>query len=275
MYLPTFKTYYKQLSKEDMGEDFLVLVLKLARVNEDRNRLGIDDYAVLQCVSKGVAKEAKDIIDNNDCMQKAWRNTAFFLGFDSDFAIKTLNGGEHLPHCRSDMKYAKKHTTGKIKELLSINDELVVDAKIVISMFIKTRRLLYTLETRKPSKGKLVQLLNELTSKIAQDTFSLPATFTISSQSKTIRSLMNLLDSRLIEMRVLACFFTFYFISLCLKIKNKQDSILNNQGFRNTVIAKVASIKVDLRNQITLIPYGFTEKLFRALTLLGNSLKKW
>lgn len=257
-----------------MGEDILVLALKLASVNEDRNRLGIEDYAVLQCVSKSVAKEAKDITECKECMQKAWMNTAFFLGYDSDFAMRSiaLDYSTHYLGGKSDKTASSSATSTTSKT----SNELVVDGVVVLRTFIRIRRLLLTLESDKTSKVKLVSLLNELTSKIAKDTFSPSWDWSIDSQTKTVRSLLNLHSSRCIELRVLGMFFTFYFISLILKDKRlKTTCILANQGFRETVIAQSFRLRADLRNQITMLPFGFTEKFIRTLTFINGNLKKW
>lgn len=259
---------------EQMGEDMLVLVLKFARVNEERNRLGVDDYAVLQCVSKSVANAAKDIVEEKDCIQKAWRNTAFSLGYDSDFAIRSLGLGE-LPHCRGDIpKKGAKNNMPQDKPKVT-DDTLLVNSEIVLRTFIKARRLLSTMDYNSVSKKKLVQLLNELTSKVAQDTFLSPWRWSFGSQSKTIRALMNLFESRFIEMRVLGCYFAFYFISLGLKLRNVPDNILSQIRFREVVIAKTASVREDLRNDITKMPFGFTEKIIRMLSMINNKLRKW
>lgn len=257
-----------------MGEDILVLTLKLARVDENRNRLGVDDYAVLQCVSKSVAKQAKDVIENTECMQKAWRNTAFFLGFDSDFPIKSLGLG-HQSHCGGDLMYSHENMKKIKPQKISSSNELVVDANVVMRTFIKVRRLLFTLETNDNSKKKLVNLLNELTLKVAKDTFSPRWTWNLEAQTNTIRSLLNCFKSRHIELRVLAGFFTFYCISLCLELKRSETCILCNQRFRETAIASATSTRADLREKITLLPYGFTEKIMRILTLVSNKLNKW
>lgn len=261
-------------NQSTMGESILVLVLKLASVDEDRNRLGIEDYAVLQCVSKSVAKEAKDITDCKECMQKAWMNTAFFLGYDSDFAMRSL-GLTCSTHCLGG-KSDKTATSSTTSNTSKTSNELVVDGMIVLKTFIKTRRLLFTLESDETSKHKLVSLLNELTSKIAHDTFSPSWEWSIGSQTKTISSLINLHSSRCIELRVLGMFFTFYFISLILKDKRlKTTCILANQGFRETAIAQSFRLRADLRNQITMLPFGFTEKFIRTLTFINGNLQKW
>lgn len=264
-----------------MGEDMLVLVLKLARVNEERNRLGVDDYAVLQCVSKNVAAAAKDIVDNKECVQKAWRNTAFFMGYDSDFAIKSLGLGQ-LAHCRGEIP--RKGAKAKAIRT-STNDtqdvekaDLLVNAEVVLRTFIRVRRLLYTInieDRRSCSKTKLVELVNELTSKVAQNIFVPQWQWSISSQCKTIKALMNLVETRITELRVLSCFFTFYFISLSLKLGNVPDNILSHRSFRDVVIARTASAKDELRNKITMVPFGFSEKMIRLMTTINSKLRKW
>lgn len=56
-----------------MGEDMLVLVMKMARVEPARNKFGIDDCAILKCVSKSVKEQANDILSNKDCVEKVLR----------------------------------------------------------------------------------------------------------------------------------------------------------------------------------------------------------
>lgn len=254
-----------------MGEDMLVLVMKMARVEPARNKFGIDDCAILKCVSKSVKEQANDILSNKDCVEKVWRNTMVFLGYRDDTIAKQL-GIDTLTHCQGIIpkKYAKDPNETK-------EDRILFHPEVVMNTFIRTRRLLFAIERSKSSKPqqKLVELLNELTSKVATNAFLPRYRWTFSSQVLTMRALLNLCEGGGKEMKMLGCFFAFYFISNCMKFHHHQDSILGQIKFRNIVIAKADNIKTDLRNGISMMPYGFTEKIMRCLAHTSSKLKKW
>lgn len=256
-----------------MGEDLLVLVMKMARVEPARNKFSIDDCAILKCISKSVQEQSNDILSNKDSLGTVWRNTLVHLGYNNNEAILQQIGLNTLTQCPSITQ--KKNAKDPVEN--SKEDRILFHPEVVIRTFIRTKRLLLAMEKSNSIKPqhKLVALLNELTSKVATNAFLPRHLWTLSSQWMTMRALLNLCEGPCKEMKMLGCFFAYHFLSNCLKIRHRPDSLLSQARFRHVVIAKADEIKYDLRNGISMLPYGFTEKIMRCLSHTSSALRKW
>lgn len=248
-----------------MSDDMLVLVLKLTRENKQYNHFGIDDISALRCVSKTINKELDDILDVKKQLKRVWRNTAGFLGFDSDYFLTQI-GVRDLQSCNN---------------IKTCDDKVVLNSihgQTLIRTVIKVRRLVFKIQKNynpQESKVKLATLLNELTFKTASQTFTKSTTLKI--QSHTIQTLIILCASSILEMRILGCYYTYYYLFHLYKytkvVNELYNSVLASDVIKRTAIDRATKLKEELRNEIMMLPYGFIEKIIRLLGQTSNALK--
>lgn len=234
-----------------MDEEVLGLVLKLARVDSNRNHFTLDDLAVLQCVSTSVRTKAHDILENTLCQEQVCSNTLVLLGYHNSKPMKKLR-------------------------FRSTEGELPIHGEIMLRTFIQTKRFLASGISDQVIKDKFVNYINEFTSKTALKTFTPSHTWTNAMGKETILFLMTLVDNKTVEMRLLGCYYIFYFIMHHYNQKKRSlnGCVLNNANFRDIVIDKTNELRKDLRNTISMMPFGFIEKLLRILSYVNTRLMK-
>jgi hypothetical protein len=183
-----------------------------------------------------------------------WKNTSRFLGFRDDKTIETLR-------ITNDKKEAK---------------HLPIHAKVMLRTLIHTRRFLAGDISDKVAKEKFINMMNEFTSQTALNTFTPSHSWSNDIIPHTIRFLMELANNKFVEMRLLGCYYTFYFIMHLYNQKKRSLSgcILSNASFRDIVIDKTNEVRNDLRNTISRMPYGFIEKVIRILSYVNTRLSK-
>jgi hypothetical protein len=232
-----------------MGEEILVLVLKLVCVDSNRNHFSIDDLAVLQCISSTVKQHTCNILASTECHERVCQNTLGLLGYHNDKPVNKLR-------------------------LRATQEDLPIHAEVMLRTFIQTKRFLASQD--KVAKEKFIDMINEFTSQTALKSFTPSHTWTNAMGTETIIFLMTLVDNKSAEMRLLGCYYIFYFIMHHYNQKKRSLSgcILNNVSFRDIVIDKTNELRKDLRNTISRMPFGFTEKLMRILSYVNTRLSK-
>lgn len=234
-----------------MGEEVIGLVLKLARVDSNRNHFTLDDLAVLKCVCKSIRTKTRDILENTLCQEQVCSNTLVSLGY---YNSKPMN------------KLRFRPTEG----------DLPIHGEIMLRTIIQTKRFLTSDTSDKVIKENFVNTINEFTSKTALKTFTPSHTWTNAIGKETILFLMTLVDNKSTEMKLLGCYYIFYFIMHHYNQKKRSLSgcVLNNANFRDIVIDKTNELRKDLRNTISMMPFGFIEKLLRILSYVNTRLMK-
>lgn len=234
-----------------MGEEVLGLVLKLTCVDSNRNHFTLDDLAVLQCVSTSVRTKTYDILENTVCQEQVCLNTLVSLGY----------------HNTKPMNKLRFHST---------EGDLPIHGAVMLRTFIQTKRFLACDTSDKVIKEKFVDTINEFTSHTALKTFTPSHTWTNAIGKETILFLMTLVDNKSTEMRLLGCYYIFYFIMHHYNQKKRSlnGCVLNNASFRKIVIDKTNELRKDLRNTISMMPFGFNEKLLRILSYVNTRLIK-
>jgi hypothetical protein len=232
-----------------MGEEVLVLVLKLTCVDSNRNHFTINDLALLQCVSSTVKENACNIRSSTECHEKVCQNTLGLLGYGNTKPVKKLR-------------------------LHASEEDLPIHGDVMLRTFIQTKRFLASQD--KVTKEKFINMINEFTSETALKSFTPSHSWSNDSSTSTIRFLMDLANNKVVEMRLLGCYYTFYFIMHLYNQKKRSLSgcILSNASFRDIVIDKTNKIRKDLRNTISRMPFGFIEKLMRILSYVNTRLSK-
>lgn len=217
---------------------------------QEMNIYCLEDIAILKCVSKEIKTELDEIYKNTEKTNELCKNTLKHLGcsFEKEFSTTVLNRVLYLQYMFQLTRY--------------YNDNTIKCGK---------------------KRDKLVEFLNEFTLNNSMKVFIKFSKIHIDEQSNTLRELLNFSDSQNnnIATKVFAIYLIYYFISKLNKkngmqfIKNSNTCILGCKNFRLTCVLKANEIIQNLKNEITLFPYTFTDKVIRLLRETSRSISRF
>lgn len=206
---------------------------------QEMNIYSLEDVARMKCVSKELKIELDAIYTNDDKVNELCKQTSENLGSTAEQEPNNktlLNRVLYLQYMVQLTRY--------------YNDDIMKSNK---------------------KKEKLVVFLNAFTLRNTMKLFTKFFDVSIEQQTSTIAELLNFTskDNKNVVSTVVALYLIYYFISKLFK-KNgnhfiKRKSILGCNNFRFTCISKANEVVHSLKNDITLFPYTFTDKVIRLI----------
>ena len=103
---------------------------------------------------------------------------------------------------------------------------------------------------------------------------------TFDEQTNTLSELLSFIENENKNMasKILTIYVIYYFISKLYKKNgshfNKNNSLLGNNNFRFICISKANEVVQTLKNEITLFPYTFIDKVIRLVRETARILSK-
>lgn len=209
----------------------------------------MEDVAIMKCVSKEIKNEFDAVYKTDEKINELCIRTSNNLGctFEKELTNKPL-----------------------------LNRILYLQYMVQVTRY-------YNDDTMKSFKkrDKLVLFLNEFTLHNSMKIFTKFSNISIEEQTSTVTELLNFTnkDNTNMASKVIAIYLIYYFISKLYK-KNgnhfiKRKSILGCNNFRLTCISKCNEVVYSLKNEITLFPYTFTDKVIRLLRETSRSLAQF
>lgn len=214
---------------------------------QEMNIYSLEDISTLKCVSKDIKGELDVLYKNNERTNQLCKNTSINLG----------NINVELPK------------------------ETVLNRVLYLQYMVKLNRY-YHDDTIKNSlkRDKLVSFLNEFTLQNATKIFTKFFKITLDEQTNTISELLYFTEehNHNIAIKIFTTYLIYYFLSKLYKknyepfIKNKDKCVLASRSFRFTCISKATEVVHTLKNEITLFPYTFIDKVMRLVRETSRSL---
>jgi hypothetical protein len=204
------------------------------------NIYGLEDIAVLNCVSKDISNEITDIYKDEERKTKLLEKSCQNLGYVSDTSLKSdtvLNRDVYIKYMVQLTRYYSSKLTC----------DIVVHTDFVsfLEDFTRTNAIKVFTNFKSISLEKQINTMNEL------------LCFTY--------------DNKNMATKILAVYLLYYFISKLYKknnktfVKDRKQCILGSVKFRNTCTSKSNQIVLQCKDEITLFPYRFIDKLIRLL----------
>jgi hypothetical protein len=204
------------------------------------NIYGMEDIAVLKCVSKDIRNELDDIYKDEDRKTKLLETTCQTMGYVS--------------------KTSLQHDT-------VLNRDLYVKYMVQLTRYYNPN-----VTTCNKLHADFVSFLEDFTKTNAIKVFTKCKNISLQEQVNTINELLCFTyDNKNIATKILAIYLMYYFISKLYKkniktfVKDKKQCILGSVRFRKTCISKGNEIVLQCKDEITLFPYRFIDKLIRLL----------
>jgi hypothetical protein len=204
------------------------------------NIYGMEDIAVLSCVSKDIRNELCDIYKDEERNTKLIETTCQNLGYVSKTPLQSktaLNRDMYIKYMVQLNKYYNPN---------------VVTCKIL--------------------QCKFVSFLEAFTKTNCIKVFTKFNNISLKEQINTMNELLCFTyDNENLAIKILAIYLLYYFISkLCKKnnktfVRDRKQCILGSARFRNTCASKSNQMIFECKDEITLFPYRFIDKLIRLL----------
>jgi hypothetical protein len=215
------------------------------------NIYSLEDVAVMQCVSSEIKRELDAVYKNDEKTNELCKKTSTDLGcsMEKELSNKSLlNRVLYLKYMVQLTRY--------------YNDDPVKNHK---------------------TKDKLVSFLSEFTLHNCMNIFTKVSNVTVTEQSSTITELLRFThnDNKNMASKIIAIYLIYYFISKLYKrngsifIKNRNACILGCIEFRFTCISKANEVIHTLKNEITLLPYTFIDKVIRLVRETSRNLAQF
>lgn len=205
------------------------------------NIYGLEDVAILQCVSKDINKEIDDIYKDEKRKTKLLEKSCQNLGYVSNTSLRNdtvLNRDVYIKYMIQLTRY--------------YNHPNVATCNIVLTDF--------------------VSFLEDFTRTNAFKVFTNFKSISLEKQINTMNELLCFTyENKNTATKILAIYLLYYFISKLYKknnktfVKDRKQCILGSVKFRNTCTSKSNQIVLQCKNEITLFPYRFIDKLIRLL----------
>lgn len=217
--------------------DPLLLVFKHSCMN--MNIYGLEDIAILKCVSKDISNELDGIYKDIDRYTKCVEKTCQNMGYVSKTTLQSntvLNRDVYVKYMVQLTRYYSNHMTCPI---------VCTNFVSFLEDFTRTNCMKVFTKFKNISHEEQINTMNEL------------LCFTY--------------DNKNMATKILAIYLLYYCISKLYKqntktfVKNKKQCILGSARFRNTCASKCDHIIIQCKDEITLFPYRFIDKLIRLL----------
>lgn len=205
------------------------------------NIYGLEDIANLKCVSKSISTELNDIYKDEDRKTKLIEKTCQNMGYVSKTSLQSntvLNRDVYIKYMVQLTRYYKHPN--------------VVTCNIVHTDF--------------------VSFLEDFTRTNAIKVFTNFKSISFEEQKNTINELLCFTyENKNMATKILAIYLLYYFISKLYKrnkntyVKDRKQCILGSAKFRNTCTSKSNQIILQCKDEITLFPYRFIDRLIRLL----------
>lgn len=216
---------------------------------QEMNIYSLEDIAVMKCVSNEIKKELNIIYKKDEKVNELCEQTSKNLGctYKKELTNKPLlNRALYLQYMVQATRYYNKDT----------------------------------IENHK-NRETLVLFLSELTLYNSIKVFTKFSNVSIDEQISTVIELLNFTnkDNKNMASKVIAIYLIYYFISKLYKRNGshfvKRESILGNNNFRFTCISKANEVFYSLKNEITLFPYTFIDKVIRLVRETSRNLTQF
>lgn len=208
---------------------------------QNMNIYSMEDIAILKCVSKEIKNDLDEIYKCETQSKKIYDQSCKILG------------------CSTEINLTKPTV---------LNRDFYTKNMIQLNRY-------YNEETIKNrvQRAKLNSFLKEFTLHNCKNVFTKFQNITIEEQTNTVSELLNYteISNNNMGIKVLAIYLIYYFLLKLYKkngshfIKNVEKCILGSINFRFTCVSKANENVRELKEQITLLPYTFTDKVIRLL----------
>lgn len=226
--------------------DPFILVLKHSCLN--MNLYGIEDVAILKCTSKDIKKELESLYTNEQRKQNLLVASAINMGFNS---------------------------TKPIQNKTALNRDVYIRYMIELSKYYKPEVM-----SCEVAHNNLLSFLEAFTLHNSVKAFTKFQKLTIEEQVNTMDELLGFTsDNKNKASKILAIYLIYYFISKLYKhngslyAKNKRLCILSSTNLRFTIVSKGTAVVSQCKEESTMFPYKFIDKVIRLIQETNRNIK--